>query len=101
MSELIANYSLTGTWDLEELGVDLKVVHDWWGKWDTLYVQKEENGEIEEYEGSVHYDANEYLKRPVDMYLDGEMVGQMSSVCIYETNRPTLDSTKQGTKRYV
>ena len=74
MSELIANYSLTGTWDLEELGVDLKVVHDWWVKWDTLYVQKEENGEIEEYEGSAH-DAHEYLKRPVDMYLDGEMVG--------------------------
>ena len=83
MSELIAKYSLTGTWDLDEIGVDLKVVHDWWVKWDTIYVQKEENGEIEEYEGSVH-DANECLQQPfafpldemfVDMYLDGEMVG--------------------------
>jgi hypothetical protein len=75
MSELIANYSATGTWDLEELGVDLKVVHDWWVKWDTLYVQKEENGEIEEYEGDAEEGADGYLKRPVDMYLDGEMVG--------------------------
>jgi hypothetical protein len=74
MSELIANYSTTGTWDLEELGVDLKVVHDWWVKWDTLYVQKEENGDIEEYEGDAA-DDHEYIKRPVDMYLDGEMVG--------------------------
>ena len=74
MSELIADYSTSGRWDLDEIGVDLKVVHEWWVKWDTLYIQREENGDIVDYEGGAEED-HEYLKRPMNIYLDGEMVG--------------------------
>lgn len=68
MSELIANYSATGIWDLEEIGVDLETVHDWWVQSDILYIEREENGDIEEYWGGAEEDY-EYLKRPVYLLL--------------------------------
>ena len=73
MNELIANYSTSGYWDLDEIGVDLKVVHNWWVKWDTLYIQREKNGDIKEYEGGVEQD-HEYMKHPMSLELNGEEI---------------------------
>lgn len=73
MNELYANYTVTGYWDLDKEGIDLETAHEWWIKWDTLYVQKEENGDIEEYKGGAE-NNHEYLKRPVSMWLNGEEV---------------------------
>ena len=73
MNELYANYTAAGYWDLDEEGIDLTTAHKWWIKWDCLYVQKEENGDIEEYEGGAEND-HDYIKHPVSLWLNGEEV---------------------------
>ena len=75
MKILEAQYNAYSTWDLEELGLDLDKVYNWWVKWDTLHVIRTEGSEMEEFLGSYSGDF-EYLdaKRPACLLIDNEEV---------------------------
>ena len=47
MKQLEAQYNAYSSWDLEELGLDLDKVYNWWVKWDTLHVIRTEGSEME------------------------------------------------------
>ena len=75
MKELEAIYNAYSTWDLEELGLDLDKVHEWWVKWDTLHIIRTEGSEIEEFEGSYSGDfESPDVKRPACLSIDNEEV---------------------------
>ena len=75
MKELEAIYNAYSTWDLEELGLDLDKVHEWWVKWDTLHIIRTEGSEIEEFEGSYSGDfESPDVKRPACLLIDNEEV---------------------------
>ena len=49
MKILEAQYNAYSSWDLEELGLDLDKVHEWWVKWDTLHVIRTKGSKMEEF----------------------------------------------------
>ena len=59
-SRIYAYYSGSSTFDVD---FDIEAVHDWWIKWDTLYVIHNEGEEAEEYE-PFYSAGEEMLKRP-------------------------------------
>ena len=61
MKTIQAHYENWSEWDLDDLGIDITKVHKWYIKYDYLNIQREENGEWEEFEGSC--DGFDY-KRP-------------------------------------
>jgi len=71
MKELEATYTICSYWDLEDLGLDLDKIHEWYVKWDTLHVMRTKDSKWEEFESSV---GEADYKRPYFMYIDGEEV---------------------------
>ncbi len=70
--ELTATYKSASTWALD---FDLNAVHDWYVKWDTLYVQhKESDLDFEEYEPTFSAFEGQSLKNPDSLYLNDEEV---------------------------
>jgi len=59
MTEIIATYSASSTWNTDQLGFDFNEVEDWFVKWDTLYVRFSKDGEYKDY-GSPHFSADEF-----------------------------------------
>jgi hypothetical protein len=75
MKELEAQYNAYSTWDLEELGLDLDKVHEWWVKWDTLHVIRTKGSKMEEFLGSYsNFSDNPDVKRPACLLIDNEEV---------------------------
>ncbi len=56
MSYLIVGYNHVGSWDLEELEVDLSTVHQWRIEDDTLHIQRKEDEDWEQFEGNSELD---------------------------------------------
>jgi hypothetical protein len=65
-SRIHAYYTGNSWFDVD---FDINAVHDWWIKWDTLYVIHNEGEEEEEYEPFLSADE-EMLKRPVDIEVE-------------------------------
>lgn len=58
---------------LFDLDFDLKEVHDWWVKWDTLYVVHSEGEDPEEYEPDISgADNHDMVKCPDRYFVDNE-----------------------------
>lgn len=58
---------------LFDLDFDLAEVHDWWVKWDTLYVVHNEGEEAEEYDPDISgADNHDMVKRPSRYFVDNE-----------------------------
>jgi hypothetical protein len=75
MKELEAIYNAYSTWNLEELGLDLDKVHEWWVKWDTLHVIRTKGSKMEEFLGSYSDSSdNPDVKRPACLSIDNEEV---------------------------
>ena len=71
MSTLYAEFRNFSIWDFEELGIDLNTIHKWEIKRDTLYIQRDENGKWEEFEGQTEWN-HDYIKYPsLILYDDG------------------------------
>lgn len=67
---LVAEYCAYSTWILDR---DLDEAVDYWVKWDTLCVQWEEDGEIQEIDPSYPaYEGEFDTKRPIDVTYYGE-----------------------------
>lgn len=68
MTELVVVYYSNSHFDLE---FDLAEVHEWWVKWDTLYVIHNEGEEAEEYEAEFSATQDDQMtKRPNRYFLD-------------------------------
>ena len=78
MTSLQAQYQNWSDWDLDEMGIDIRKVHDWYIKQDTLHIQREENGEWEEFEGFC--EQFDY-KRPGDIYLTSSSARTCGEQC--------------------
>jgi hypothetical protein len=72
MNELYANYTASCYWDLDGKGIDLETAHEWSVKWNILYVQKEENGDIEEYDCPEEQECD--YKYPTSLWLNHEEI---------------------------
>ena len=70
--ELTATYISSSQWTLD---FDLKDVHDWYVKWDMLYVKHQENDEdYVEYEPEYSAFDSDALKHPESLFIDYEEV---------------------------
>lgn len=68
MTSLIAVYYSNS---LFELDFDINEVHQWWIKWDTLYVIHNEGEDPEEYEADISAENDhEMTKRPDRYFVD-------------------------------
>ncbi len=68
--ELTATYISSSQWTLD---FDLKDVHDWYVKWDMLYVKHQENDEdYVEYEPEYSAYDSEALKTPASLWIGDE-----------------------------
>ncbi len=68
--ELTATYISSSRWTLD---FDLKDVHDWYVKWETLYVKHQENDEdYVEYEPEYSAYDSDALKRPASLWIGDE-----------------------------
>jgi len=68
---LYAVYQSSTDWDLEELGIDLDKVVDWYIKWDTLRVKRTEDSEWEAIEPTCHAEVFDH-KHPDQIWLGGD-----------------------------
>lgn len=72
MTELIAVYYSNSLFDLD---FDLNEIHDWWIKWDTLYVIHNEGEDPVEYEADIAADGgHDWIKRPDRYFVDGKEI---------------------------
>ena len=69
MKELEAGYNISSSWDLENLGLDLDKVQDWYVKWNVLNVMRTKDSKWEAFDGNV---GEPEYKRPDCLYIDGE-----------------------------
>ena len=68
MTTLVTVYYSNSMFDVD---FDLNEVHDWWVKWDTLYVVHSEGEDPEEYEAEISAaHDHELTKRPSRYFLD-------------------------------
>ena len=59
---------------------DLKKAHEWWIKWNTLYVQVKEGGKVEDF--SPTDDFSQDMKRPIETYIcDEDDIGYECDDC--------------------
>ena len=79
MTTLQAHYGNWSEWDLNEMGIDITKVHEWYIKWDCLNIQREEYGEWEEFEGWMHEDNLDF-KRPYEVYCDDRKIENGESI---------------------
>jgi hypothetical protein len=61
-SEIVAYYSGTSKFEVD---FDIEKVHQWWIKWDTLYVIHNEGEKAKEYDTYLSAD-NDILKHPYE-----------------------------------
>ena len=73
MSYLIVGYNHVGSWDLDELEVDLSTVHQWKIEKDILYIQQNEDGDWEEFEGNSIFD-HDYHTSINELTYDGKHI---------------------------
>ena len=67
-TSLQVNYSSTSWFEVE---FDLNKVHDWYVKWDTLYVKQTSGSEWEEFDPiSPASDDYESVKHPVETFIE-------------------------------
>lgn len=68
MSDVRADYVATSEWETD---FDIEKVHDWYIKWDTLYVQHTPDSEVIKIEPCYSYESNdEFVKRPDRTWVD-------------------------------
>jgi hypothetical protein len=70
MTEIYAGYHISSVWDLDKLEVNLSDANAWYIKWDCLFVQREKEGEWEEFEGHAEDQLDQCFKRPHSIHYD-------------------------------
>lgn len=71
-ASLETNYYISSMWDLD---FDLRKVHAWYVRWDTLFVQHNIADKWVEYPPTISAEDDfDYIKHPKEHYVDGVLV---------------------------